>query len=525
MIYITSSRQSKLSVSLVTAALIRSCSFGQVQFLTINLVDSIRAGIFVFISPSEEIGEVLIKKFKDSKCKIIVFGKLPSNVRKYFGFKSGHCDNLEIHAKSSRAKANQNAESAAEIVYSKLNNIFDLLDWVRPFERFDFADEWNNLGYGAIRFDGSIWSLSQLIKAPVDNEISEVRISGKRVSSYSANFNNQNSSLLWMNREVGSIDSFEWVLVEGFISSWRAAELPCNPVISEIPSGYDSAVTMRMDCDEGVESARFLMDSYLKRDIPFSLAVTTSNLADKTNHSIVQEVNSHGGSILSHTSTHAANWGGSYMAALKEAVESSEHIRGITGEAPRYAVSPFHQTPHYALKALADAGYSGCIGGIIKNNPEFMMARGGFCSGISRGFVGHSQQVMLHGDCLLDPSMHDPLEIYKKSYDLAYKSGSLFGYLDHPFSDRYQYGWKDEEQRIFAHQNFIDHIYSRCPRVIFMSENDALDFLRTKDSIGIFNDDEGYSVRYMHEKYTQHSLSIKYHSRLVKINDINGSQL
>ena len=32
----------------------------------------------------------------------------------------------------------------------------------RDFERFDFTDEWNNLGYGRITTDGSPFSISNL---------------------------------------------------------------------------------------------------------------------------------------------------------------------------------------------------------------------------------------------------------------------------------------------------------------------------------------------------------------------------
>src|SRR5690606_27172436 len=110
-----------------------------------------------------------------------------------------------------------------------------------------------------------------------------------------------------------------------------------------------------------------------------------------------------------------------------------------------YAVSPFHQSPQYALEALCDVGYSGCIGGIIRNDPEFLLARGGELAGFPVGFIGHSQQCMLHGDCLLEAG--DPLAIYKMAFDQALETRSLFGYLDHPFSERYQYGWVDEESR------------------------------------------------------------------------------
>jgi hypothetical protein len=235
---------------------------------------------------------------------------------------------------------------------------------------------------------------------------------------------------------------------------------------------------MRLDCDEDVESARPLRDAYHAMGVQFSLAVHTTNLDDSRHHPILCEMAEAGESILSHTATHAPNWGGSYEAALQEARESASRLQAVTGQSVRYAVSPFHQSPPYALAALADAGYCGCIGGIIRNDPEFLISRGGDLAGLPSGFIGHSQQHMLHGDCMLADG--DPLAVFKQAFDRARETYSLFGYLDHPFSERYQYGWADESSRISAHQDLIEHIRTKAPGTLFLSENDAMDFLLAK---------------------------------------------
>ena len=147
-----------------------------------------------------------------------------------------------------------------------------------------------------------------------------------------------------------------------------------------------------------------------------------------------------------------------------------------------YAVSPFHQTPPYALHALADAGYCGCIGGLIRNDPEFVMARGGELAGMPRGFVGHSQQCMLHGDCMLNN--RDPLAIYKEAFEQAKSGHIFFGYLDHPISQRYAYGWENEERRVTIHKEFIHHIL-RSGDVLSCSQDDAMDFLRFKAAVTV----------------------------------------
>jgi hypothetical protein len=249
---------------------------------------------------------------------------------------------------------------------------------------------------------------------------------------------------------------------------------------------------MRLDCDEDIESARPLWDAYRDMEVPFSLAVHTTNLADPRHHRILSELVAAGGSVLSHTATHAPNWGGSYAAALAEGLESARLLEAVTGASVRYAVSPFHQTPPYALAGLADAGYRGCIGGIIRNDPEFLLARGGCLAGMPDGFVGHSQQCMLHGDCMRAES--DPLAVYKHAVDLACETRSLFGYLDHPFSERYAYGWPDEDTRIRAHRDFVAYIRGRAASPLFLAEEAALNFLRAKAELRIVRDEAGFRL-------------------------------
>ena len=94
-------------------------------------------------------------------------------------------------------------------------------------------------------------------------------------------------------------------------------------------------------------------------------------------NAILRELAAEDGGILSHTATHAPNWGGRYESALQEARDSKAAIERVIDRPVQYVVSPFHQTPAYALDALVDSGYTGCIGGIIRNDPEFLFARGG----------------------------------------------------------------------------------------------------------------------------------------------------
>jgi hypothetical protein len=475
---------------LVLAALRRSVSRTAARRKTTATSPQCTANILVAIEPDEAQAKDLLASLERGGCKLMLFGRLPDLLRRHLGLRASNWpDEPERWSRSPQAPLHGNARSAAEICYTPTAAPFSASRWQRPLERFDFTDEWNNLGYGAVRADGGIWALAMPVLAPARNTLAEVRIADRNVAAYAALFDLDDATILWFNRPTGPIDSFEWHLVEQFLSNWRHGELPCQPVLQEIPWGYDAAVTMRLDCDEDVDSARALRAAYRGMKVPFSLAVHTANLTDTRHHALLKEMSQDGEAVLSHTATHAANWGGDYESALREARDSASQIQTVTGEPPRYAVAPFHQAPPYALDALADAGYDGCIGGIVRNDPEFLLARGGKLAGVPADFVGHSQQCMLHGDCMLESD--DPISIFKSAFAQAKETRTLFGYLDHPFSARYQYGWSDEAARIEAHKNFIAHIRRVSARPCFMSEDDAMDFLRAKSAVEVLESDDG----------------------------------
>lgn len=491
MIGIVQENETRDLQKLVQMALIRSTSRNQVAFVEQSNIYDSRFGIFVLIEPSESLFN---KVTALENVKVIVFGKLPRWFLNKYQSNSLHKEPKAGWDRSPVAETFCFAESPGYIEYTPLaNKLFDF-DLKRPLERFDFTDEWNNLGYGRVRNDHTIWSISDLVTISPDQSLSYVKVEGYALATYSGVFDESNLSICWYNRAVGPIDSPEWHLIEKYISSYRFEELPCVPVLLEIPQSYDAAITMRLDCDEDIESCRHLWSAYNEMEVPFSIAIHTTNLKDARHHSIVREMYLAGVSIMSHTATHAPNWGGSYESALFEAEESANAILPLTFERVKYAVSPFHQAPSYALKALSDKGYKGCVGGIIKNDPEFLFHTGGNVIDLPRTFIGHSQQVMLHGDCILEGD--DPLIIYKESFDLSKSTQSLFGYLDHPFSERYTYGWESEEQRELAHRELIEYIRRTTKRVIFLSENDALDFIFDKSFIDIMVSPDSVKISY-----------------------------
>ncbi|OJA26967.1 polysaccharide deacetylase family protein [Burkholderia ubonensis] len=502
---------------LVLAALKRSVTVTQARAISRGALCATATNVIVAIDVPDAWGDDLLTWLRSGRRKLIVLGRMPTAIASHVGFRADDClhDTLPEASRSEAAPTGEARSSRAAVDYTELARTLGGGAWHRPFERFDFTDEWNNLGFGAIRCDGSVWSIAQAGHAEADAELAVVSIDGIRACSYAALWDEEAASVLWFNRSVGPCDSYEWRLIENFLSAHRSPSLPAQPVVSELPHGYDAAVTSRLDCDEDVEAARQLWRAYQAMDIPFSLAVHTQNLGNPVHHAILRELLAQGGSILSHTATHAPNWGGSYGAALAEGLQSAALLREVTGHQVRYAVSPFHQSPPYALRALADAGYAGCIGGIIRNDPEFLIARGGELAGLPSGFIGHSQQCMLHGDCML--AVGDPLAVFKQSFNLAYATRTLFGYLDHPFSSRYQYGWRDEAQRIEAHERLIAHIRETAHKPIFMTENMAMDFLAFRATTSIVDEPSGFRASIVAMEHTMFGLDVEWCGELVEL--------
>ncbi|QMV12964.1 polysaccharide deacetylase family protein [Vibrio spartinae] len=470
------------SIKYVESAIIRSMTRSQyIKIATAPSLLNDSISILAMISPTVEQLDWALDLLNIDK--IIILGSLPDSISNYVSLEYGDWPKSGWD-KAPVAKPHSGSESNGYIRYTHLaHKHFDLVK-DRPLERFDFMDEWNNLGYGAVTADSTMWSICQPVLLSDDCSLATVTSGNEKIATYAALFELNSKSILWFNREVGPIDSYEWYLVEEFITSYKSESLSCLPILTEIPQGYDAAVTMRLDCDEDVESSRFLWNVYQEENVPFSLAIHTRNLDNSKNFPIISELDKSGGAILSHTATHAPNWGGSYESAVIEAKESAEKIATITGKKVDYAVSPFHHTPIYALKALSDVGYLGCIGGIIKNDPEFLSYKGGELADLSNNFIGHSQQVMLHGDCLLK-DVNDILKIYKESFNLSYHTQTLFGYLDHPFSERYQYGWETEKQRAECHRELLNYIRSNTENVCFLNEIEAMNFIYDRANVNI----------------------------------------
>jgi hypothetical protein len=485
MIYLVNNGIINESHTIVAAALRRSCSKSALRHIRAEDVAAViqdhGPAIFVFINADEFIAFSVTEAIGARNSKVILLGNLPASIVQTLGGRQlDWPQDLNDAAKAPPAPSGSFSESEAKVNY--IDRGFKTPIESRPFSRFDYASEWNNLAYGFVRTDFSSWSVQQNYTFPASSVLAEVTIGLKVIGSYAALWLSSDfpAAVLWFNRPVGPVDSPEWVIIEEFLSN-KFNRYFAQPVLLETPYGYSSLVTMRLDCDEDIESARFLFEQYKALDVPLSLAITTKNLGDPRNHFLPREVVAAGGAILAHSVSHAPMWGGSYDAAMTEAKDAQQRLQEVLNIGVDFAVAPFHHAPSYARAALFNSGYKGCIGGIVCNDPDFLVARGGVAPYDPEGFVTHSQQCMLHGECML-PS-EDYLKIYKAAYDQHCKAGLAFGYLDHPFSERYQYGWRSEESRASCHRDLISFL--KKYGATFANENDVMNFVRDISQINV----------------------------------------
>ncbi|MFK5947329.1 MAG: hypothetical protein QM500_01000 [Methylococcales bacterium] len=504
------------AAELVRAGFMRAFTDAQVSEVITDGV-YIRSSIQVFVNPSSDDIKLISLAF-DVFSKVIVLGSLPDNFATLLSLSvQGLSDEIVEAGKCMPAPLHGFSESDACIQYLSLPSGIQCAIENRPFLRYDFAEEWNNLGYGAVRTDSSIWAMScraEINNTELTTDLAVVRMGQTQCSSYVTLTSLAKTEILWVNRSVGFVDSHEFRLLETFICNYSSEKHPCLPVLREIPYGYDAMVTMRLDCDESIKSATSLFELYQQNDVPFSLALRTEQDTGDEDYALLRNIIDNGGSVLSHTVNHKKNWGVDKEDVRIEARDSRNWIEKHVPSAGsiEYAVSPFHQNPDYAVEALSAEGYKGFISGIICNDPQYLISRAGKLYNAGE-IISHSQQCMLHGDCMLSVE-YDPIAIYKRSVNACIQSGAIFGYLDHPFSERYQYGWESEKQRLDIHQSWLDYLKSRG-NVLFDNEVNTLNFIRKKSGAKIWL--EKAVVRFSIASDLQYDLAFEYKEKIGKV--------
>lgn len=502
------SQKSVLNTNLVYMALIRSFTKSQVIiFNDYKHLQLKKIRILVSCEITDELIE-LIDNIKTNKVKILLFGNINNKIIKTlklqnikiisdkFNYDSGHTACLTTENKS--------FESDIKVIYNE--NLFlktsSFLN--RSIERYDFTNEWNNQNFGKINFTDDFWSVSQIIEISGPSEVAYLYDKKKKIkiSSY-VGFWNADNLILWVNRAANFIDSYEWRIIENFICNFENNNFANLPLINEIPFGYNSCSTMRVDCDEDVKSAENLHNFYYSKNVPFSYAIV-GKILDNKNISYLKNIK-YPKFLLSHSYSHKENWGDSLEECNKEIINNHQLIKSKFDIDVKYAVSPFHQTNDNSIKALSNNNYKGVVGGNIKNNPAFIYSKGGLVNN-NINFIFHTQQCMLHGDCLLLDNKNILIN-YEKSINLAIYANAIFGYLDHPFSIRYKYGWRSESFRISIHEKIINYLNRKFN--LFLNEIEALDFLYDKSFITVYNDESGFFLKKNSKQKFNYSIELK----------------
>lgn len=465
--------------------------------------------IHVFISPSDHYLDQLKISIKNNK-KILIFGSLTNDIASLLLLEINGCifsgegtpfvciDETESFNKSNLyLNYNSDHSLTLRVPYDK-----------RYFLRFDFSDEWNNQGYGAIDLNNDIWSIKQKVNCIGATSLVKVHNNDVVVTDFATITDFKNSSILYVNRDVSFVDGLDWVIIEDFLSKYRSADLPILPLMLELPYNKSMVVSSRLDCDQSVISSRPLSQLYRSYDINLSLAVTTGIGLDDEDISFLNEFILSGGCVLSHSVNHHVNWGASYSHALEEMENSKKWlISNISALSEiKYAVSPFHTNKTYSIEAFFDSGYKGFISGIIHNDPEFLIGVSGQVPFTMNNLISHSQQCMLHGDCY--HRSNNSLDIYKETFNLYKKSGRIFAYLDHPFGS-YQYGWLNESERLSVHKDLIEYI-NQDEGVSWMTSNEILDFVYDKSTVSISLDKNGSIILNRSSYSSNEKISIEY---------------
>ena len=156
MIGVLATLASNHAAQLVLAALRRSVTFTQARLISLASLETNAYSIIVAISPTEAFGEQLLDWLSKGQKKLILFGDVPLCLEKTLGFEHTEWPSDAINwSRSEPAALYSFSESTGVIQYSDLTQMLAASNWRRPMERFDLMEEWNNLGYGAIRMDVS----------------------------------------------------------------------------------------------------------------------------------------------------------------------------------------------------------------------------------------------------------------------------------------------------------------------------------------------------------------------------------
>ena len=492
----TSINKSYSIQSLISSSFQRS--FGKSQINNLKNIKKKQSGIHIFLESISKNANIDFQELiKLGGNKIILNGKLNDEIKKILNLRILMSD--FDYEKPISANSLKPSISRAKINFNQnLNYLTPFLKEIkeRPLWRYDFDLEWNNNFYGNISNENIMLNLSHNCFLIEGKNVAFIKNSRYQNIPLISEFEINGNIIFWINRNLSLVDLPEWKIIEEFISNGYFRKYPCMPYLTEYSSSENGLITMRLDCDEDIESARNIFEIYKNNNLPISLAITTNQI--KESHpisSLPKEVNDYGGTVLNHSHSHPVNWGGSKDKIKEEIITSNNLIKKSFGIQTEYAVSPFHHLTWAALEVLNELNFKGVIAGISSSHHEFLIMKGGSINE-KLDILVHSQQCMLHGDCLTKTRKVDS---YLNAFSLYSNLGFSIGYLDHPISKRYDYGWINFERQIKTHQQIIEYLTNK--NIKFIGQKELFQRFAAKEKIQIktINKNDFYSLEIQNE--------------------------
>jgi len=466
--------------SLISSSFQRS--FGKSQINKFKNIKKKQSGIHIFLESISKNADIDFQELiKLGGNKIILNGKLNDSIKEILNIKILMC-NFD-YEKPIPANSLKPSISRAKINFNQnLNYLIPFLKEIkeRPLWRYDFDIEWNNNFCGNISNENKILNLSHNCVLIKGKNVAFIKNSKDQNIPLISEFEINGNIIIWINRNLSLVDLPEWKIIEEFISNGYFRKYPCIPYLSEYSASENGLITMRLDCDEDIESARKIFEIYKNNGLPISLAITTNQIKENQFiSSLPKEVNDYGGTILNHSHSHPKNWGGSKDKIKEELITSNNLIKKAFGIATEYAVSPFHHLTWEALEVLNDLNFKGVIAGISSSHHEFLIIKGGSIHKKIDTLV-HSQQCMIHGDCLTQTRK---VNTYLDAFSLYSNLGFSTGYLDHPISERYDYGWINLERQVKTHNQIIEYLLNN--NIKFISQKELFERFAAKEKIKV----------------------------------------
>lgn len=312
-----------------------------------------------------------------------------------------------------------------------------------------------------------------------------------------------NTFIQHWNISTAGFESAISVLFETFITTKVDSQDKCvMPILLEsfLPKEF-AIISPRLDCDEAIKSANLLYDFYSSNSINLNLAITTNQDFTKDVKQFINEVEISGGTISNHSHEHKIFWGTNNDEFQNDFNKSKEIISINSQSKSVTCVAPFHQSNEKLLRLLNKNRVQLLITGNAKYSQEHMASIGGEISSGLNIYI-HSQQCMLHGN-----SWPEFKQIYFKSFMLNAKRQTIFGYLDHPISERYDYDWGSDQNQLNAHVEFFE-FFKKNFKIYSISHIELAEWLNIRSFIEInFLPGERFDTFVKSKKLATHGLS------------------